>query len=93
MSICQRKSFKAHDLRSAAHRHLSEGEVRALFDAARDTDYGKIAKDVRAIAARIDRDDRAETSAEARSQFARLKARHAQIVAIDFFGGEGRQVG
>lgn len=71
---------------------LSEDEVRALFHAARDADYGKIAEEARAIAARIDSDDRADTRVEARSQFVRLKARHAQIVAIDFFGGEGRQV-
>jgi hypothetical protein len=70
---------------------LSDGEVRTLFDAARDTDYAKITEEARAIRARFDRKAPAETRAEARSQLARLKTRHAQIIAIDFFGADGRE--
>src|SRR5712671_7627909 len=35
---------------------LSDQEVRGLFDAARDADYAEIAKDLRGLAAEMDRD-------------------------------------
>jgi hypothetical protein len=70
---------------------LSDGDVRDLFNATRDADYEKLAEEVRAIAARLDEGASAEGRAEAKSQLLRLKAHRAQIVAIDFFGADGRQ--
>ncbi|WP_425450295.1 chromate resistance protein ChrB domain-containing protein [Virgifigura deserti] len=69
---------------------LSDQEVRALFDRARDEDYDAIAKEARVLAARLDKattEDRVETTA----QLARLKNRLAQVVGIDFFGANGRE--
>ena len=69
---------------------LSDAQVRALFDAARDADYAEIAKDARDLAAGIKTDATSERHAEARSQLARLRKRLAEIVTIDFFSASGR---
>ncbi len=70
---------------------LSDGEVRALFVAARDADYGAIAEEARALAATLTATASTDSRADAKAQLARLKARHAQIVALDFFGADGRE--
>ena len=70
---------------------LSDGEVRALFDAARDADYAAIAEEVRALATTLSGIVSTDVRAEAKAQLVRLKARHAQIVALDFFGADGRE--
>jgi hypothetical protein len=64
--------------------------VRELFKAARDSDYAEIATEARALSkkARTPSDD---ARADSKAQFARLKARHQQTVAIDFFDANGRQ--
>ncbi|MEA2792484.1 MAG: hypothetical protein QOG73_4890 [Acetobacteraceae bacterium] len=68
---------------------LSDQEVRALFNAARDGDYEALAKEARVLA------ETAETTAtprtEARARLARLKGRAREIVAIDFYGANGRE--
>jgi hypothetical protein len=67
---------------------LSDQQVRALFDAARDADYEAIRKEASALA-----DDLAgqpERQAESRKQVARLRRQLTQIAAIDFFGASGR---
>ena len=69
---------------------LTDAQVRALFDAARDADYGEIAGELRGIAAALDADPSVEKQAEARSQLARLRRRLSELVAIDFFGATGR---
>ena len=69
---------------------LSDAEVRALFDAARDKDYAALAKDAQALAKRL-RGRVAERRSEAKADLARLKERQAEVIAIDFFGAEGRQ--
>ncbi|MFG1230383.1 chromate resistance protein ChrB domain-containing protein [Xanthobacter wiegelii] len=71
---------------------LTDAQVRALFDAARDTDYGAIADEARAIAAALDGDGGAEKQAEARTQTSRLRRKLTDIVAIDFFGATGRVI-
>ncbi|MCG5238072.1 chromate resistance protein ChrB domain-containing protein [Xanthobacter oligotrophicus] len=71
---------------------LSDAQVRALFDCARDTDYSAIAEDARTIAAVLDADGSTEKRAEARSQSGRLRRRLADIAALDFFGATGRIV-
>jgi hypothetical protein len=67
---------------------LSDRQVRALFDAARDADYEAIRKEASALA-----DDLAgqpERQAESRKQVGRLRRQLTQIAAIDFFGASGR---
>ena len=70
---------------------LSDREVRAMFDAARDADYEAIAAEARAIAATLKKPPSSERRAEAKAQLTRLRNRLAQIVAIDFFGANGRE--
>ena len=70
---------------------LTDREVRALFDRARDADYEDLAKQARDLAAGLEGDPAPERRAEARPQLARLKARLAQVAAIDFFGAPGSQ--
>jgi hypothetical protein len=70
---------------------LTDAEVRARFDAARDADYEDIAKETRALAKTLTKAKAPEAIAEARRQAARLRARFAQVIAIDFFGANGRE--
>jgi hypothetical protein len=69
---------------------LSDQEVRALFDQARDADYEEVAKDVRALA-KLRANAKPDAIAERRIQVARLRKRLAQVVSIDFFGAIGRE--
>ena len=68
---------------------LSDQEVRALFDAARDADYEAVVKEAGALAAELEAQP--ERSPDVRKQLARLRRQLAQIVGIDFFGANGRQ--
>jgi hypothetical protein len=67
---------------------LSDPQVRALFDAARDADYEAIRKEVGALADELAAQP--ERQAEGRRQLARLRRQLAQIAEIDFFGASGR---
>jgi hypothetical protein len=71
---------------------LSDQQVRALFDAARDADYGEIAKELRALVAEIRGDPAAtaERKPEAKAKLARLRHRYSELSGIDFFGATGR---
>jgi hypothetical protein len=62
---------------------IDDGEVRALFDAARDADYEEIAADARDLLARGE---------IAVGDVARLAARRAEVGAIDFFAAHGGQM-
>lgn len=66
---------------------LDDGEVQALFDAARDEDYAEIAAAARDLGSK--RSD--GTDAEFATQVARLRKQLDEIVAIDFFGADGRE--
>jgi hypothetical protein len=68
---------------------LSDQEVRALFDAARDADYAELAKELRALAASSKRGAAAESKPEGKGQLARLRRRFAELSEIDFFGATG----
>jgi len=73
---------------------LSDGEVEGLFQTARSADYDEIAVEARRLAEisapkSKAKDDR---SAQIEPDLAKLKRRLAEIVAIDFFGGRGREV-
>jgi hypothetical protein len=70
---------------------VSDQEVRSLFTAARDEDYEAIAKEARVLAEALNRGLNAMTPVEGRAQLTRLKAKLAQVVAIDFFGANGRE--
>jgi hypothetical protein len=70
---------------------LTDQEVRALFDRARTSDYDKLAEEIRLLATTLHDQVPPEQLAEARAQLARLKARLAQITAIDFFAADGRE--
>src|SRR5262249_4789562 len=70
---------------------LSDQDVRALFDQARDADYAEVAKGAKALAKSLRRNAKSKALAEHRAQVARLRKRLAEIVSIDFFGTIGRE--
>ena len=70
---------------------LSDDELQALFDAARDEDYERIAAEARELAVRLVDDMPDGALAEIASQAARLRKQLDAIVAIDFFGADGRE--
>src|SRR5213080_4149079 len=70
---------------------LSDEEVRALFDRARDADYGELVKQAQAIAKSLRRKAGGAAANELCGQVARLRKRLAEIAAIDFFGAIGRE--
>ena len=69
---------------------LSDAQVRALFDAARDEDYGAIAEQARALSAKLEPGATEDQKTGARTQISRLRKRIAQVATIDFFGASGR---
>lgn len=70
---------------------LSDGDVRGLFNAAREAEHREIAEQARALSAKLGDGTGAELRADCKAQFTRLKKRHGEIVAIDFFGANGRE--
>lgn len=60
---------------------LTDAEVRAKFDAARDADYAALADDIRKV--------QAAAPDVAAAEAPKLRARFEQIVALDFFGAPG----
>jgi hypothetical protein len=69
---------------------LSDRGLQALFDAARDEDYQRIAAETRELAARLGDDMPDGALAEVANQAARLRKQLDAVIAIDFFGTEGR---
>jgi hypothetical protein len=70
---------------------LSDQEVRALFNLARDADYESLAKEVSALGETLAGPEGPDFRADARAKLAKLKASVQQVVAIDFFGANGRE--
>jgi hypothetical protein len=70
---------------------LSDEEVRALFDRARDADYKEVVEAARTLAKQLRPKATSEAIADLRAQVARLRKRLAEIAAIDFFGAIGRE--
>ncbi len=71
---------------------LTDQEVRALFDAARDVDYAEIADELRALAAHVEH-PAAGTQGEKpdiKGHLVRLRRRYAEVNGIDFFGATGQ---
>ncbi len=73
---------------------LSDAQVIALFQAAREADYRALAEQVRGAAALLPKRGAVPQNrrAELASQLARLRQRAAGVAAIDFFGAPGREV-
>jgi hypothetical protein len=70
---------------------LSDQEVRALFNAVRDEDYAAVAKEARVLAETPVLEMTAMQRTEARARLTKLKGRAQEIVAIDFYGANGRE--
>jgi hypothetical protein len=70
---------------------LSDEEVRALFDRARDADYAELSKQAQVLAKPLRRKRGGEATTDLRAQVPRLRKRLAEIAAIDFFGAIGRE--
>jgi hypothetical protein len=72
---------------------LTDAQVADLFRSARDGDYDAVAKEARAVAARLPKRGKLtdELRAELTLQVARLHKRVAEIEAIDFFHGRSRE--
>jgi hypothetical protein len=72
---------------------FTDEEVRSLFNGAREADYREWAKEARAVVETLGGDTITPAAqAEARPKLARLKTSLQQIVAIDFFGADGREM-
>lgn len=73
---------------------LSDDQVEALFQAARDAEYSQIAEEARRLAEIPLPDGRIEDTRRTQIEIdlGRLKRHLAELVAIDFFGATGRVV-
>lgn len=70
---------------------LSDEGVEALFNAAREADYGDLAKEARALQASLRRRGKRTAGAgSAEATLRRLRKRLDELAAIDFFGASGR---
>jgi hypothetical protein len=65
---------------------LTDDDMRALFNNARSQDYAAVAKDANALL-----QAKPSSDADTRSRALRLRADLERIVAIDFFGADGRE--
>ena len=73
---------------------LSDQQVVALFQTARETDYRAVAQDTRQVAASFPKrgpppDNR---RSEAANQIARIRQRLSELEKLDFFGAPGREI-
>jgi hypothetical protein len=70
---------------------LLDGQVEALFQAAREADYAQIAAEAREIDAELPPTlaDGDERKPQLEASLARLRKRLAEVAAIDFFGAPG----
>jgi len=70
---------------------LSDIEIEALFNAARDSDYAVLADDIRSLSESLPAEDLSpEQCSELRTLVRRLKKRFEQIAALDFFRASAR---
>jgi hypothetical protein len=72
---------------------VTDDQVEALFQSARETDYGQIAQDARRVAKTLRARGKLvkEDNPQVQQDIARLKRRLDEVVAIDFFGAPGRE--
>ena len=70
---------------------LSDEQVEALFNAARDGEYAALADEIRGLSESLPAGDLPEEQrSELKAQVQRLKKRFGQIAALDFFRTAGR---
>lgn len=70
---------------------LSDEQVEALFNAARDGEYAALADEIRGVSESLPAGDVPEEQhSELKAQVQRLKKRFGQIAALDFFRTAGR---
>jgi hypothetical protein len=69
---------------------LSDGALRALFNAARQPDYDALAREARRLQAAPGRRATSERKQRTRAALIRLRRRLGEVAAIDFFGAPGR---
>lgn len=70
---------------------LSDEQVEALFNVARDSEYAALADDIRGLSEGLPAEDLSpEQRSELRTQVRRMKKRFEQIAALDFFRASGR---
>ena len=65
---------------------LTDEDVRALFDRARDEEYEEVATEARVLFDRL-----REPHDQLRAAFLKLRSRLAQVIEVDFFGSSGRE--
>ena len=70
---------------------FSDHEMQALFDQARDEDYARLAQEAREMAEPPSEDATDRELADLATQVARLRKQLDTVVAIDFFGADGRE--
>jgi len=70
---------------------LSDEDVRAMFNKARDADYDALAKEARALGEALAGSTDVTVRADARAKLVRLKADTARVASLDFFGANGRE--
>ncbi len=68
---------------------LNDGDVRALFDAARNADYEDIARELRDLSSAL-ASCPVEAPADSQDALRRLRRRHAEVSRVDFFGASGQ---
>lgn len=69
---------------------LSDASVEALFNAARDADYGTLAREARTLQASAARGGKRAGKEQVEAVLVRLRKRLADVAGIDFFGASGR---
>ncbi|MCG8434798.1 MAG: chromate resistance protein [Gammaproteobacteria bacterium] len=72
---------------------MTDQQIQALFDNARDADYAALGNDVRAFTAGLPKTFKKvpDRLKDARNQLTKFKKKLAEIEAIDFFGANGRE--
>src|SRR3954470_6963465 len=70
---------------------MTDQEVRAIFERARDADYHEISREARELAKALKRKPSQEVQSDAKARLIKLRARFVQVHAIDFFGASGRE--
>jgi hypothetical protein len=73
---------------------LSDAQVLALFQSAREADFREIAEEAREVASGLPRRGPPPENrrSEVANQVARLRQRLSELEAIDFFGAPGREI-
>ena len=78
-------------LESRALQGLTDGDIRALFERAREDDYAELAREVQSLLSASERKRDPLDPGEIAAQVARQRERLKAIEAIDFFQSNGRE--